>query len=152
MNPEQTPNTQPAPSPIQQAMQASKQHQPADDLVASMHTHAADFQAELVQSILDATRGDGYERKTHLAQLIPLRRGMEAVGQGNAVDIRNTILIVTQLKALVWASAALAKSTNPLERSCYDWRYHMELVTAFNVETNILHNQLTFQASNRSFN
>jgi hypothetical protein len=83
---------------------------------------------------------------------MPLRRGMELAGQGSALDIRNTLLIVTQLKALVWAQAALAKSTNPLERSIYDWRYHMDLVTAFNVETGILQTQLAWQQSNRSFN
>lgn len=149
MNPEQA---APAASPIMQAMNASKQHQHADDLVASMQANAADFQAELIQSIMDVTRGDGYERKTHLAQLLPLRRGMEIVGQGSPIDIRNTILIVMQLRALVWAAETLAKSPNPLERSCYDWRQHMELVTAFNVETGILQNQLAFQASTRSFN
>jgi hypothetical protein len=143
------PNTS---SPLQQAMQASKQHAPADDLLSGLQTHAADFQAELVQSILDQTRGDGYDRKTHLAPLMPLRRGMEITGQGTAVDIRNTLLIVTQLKALVWAQAALAKSTNPLERSIYDWRYHMDLVTAFNVETGILQQQLAYQQQTRSFN
>lgn len=137
---------------LQQAMQSAKQAQPADDLLGGLQTHAADFQAELVQSILDQTRGDGYDRKTHLASLIPLRRGMDVVGQGTAVDIRNTLLIVTQLKALVWAQAALAKSANPLERSIYDWRYHMDLVTAFNVETGILQQQLAYQQDKRAFN
>lgn len=137
---------------LQQAMQASSKLAPADDLLGSLQTHASDFQAELIQSILDQTRGDGYDRKTHLTPLMPLRRGMEVVGQGSAIDIRNTLLIVTQLKALVWAQAALAKSTNPLERSIYDWRYHMDLVTAFNVETGILQNQLAYQQTTRSFN
>jgi hypothetical protein len=138
-------------STLQQAMHSSKQHQPADDLLASLQTHASDFQAELVQSIINATRGDGYDRKTHLAPLLVLRRGMEVVGQGSAVDVRNTILIVSQLKALLWSSAALAVSTNPLERACYDWRHHMDLVTAFNVEISILQNQLAHQQGSRAY-
>jgi hypothetical protein len=132
-------------------MQAGSKHQPADDLLGGLQTHAADFQADLISSIQDIVRGEGYDRKAHLTPLMPLRRGMEIVGQGSAVDIRNTLLIVTQLKALVWAQAALAKSTNPLERSIYDWRYHMELVTAFNVETGILQNQLSYQQTTRSY-
>jgi hypothetical protein len=159
MNPDATGNTLPrmdvtqlTPSnSLQQAMQASKQHEPADDLISSLQTHASDFQADLVQSIIGAIRGDGYDRKTHLATLIPLRRGMEVAGQGSPIDIRNTILIVTQLKALVWASAALAVSTNPLERSCYDWRYHMDVVTAFNVETGVLQGQLAYQQGGRAY-
>lgn len=137
---------------LQQAMQASKQYAPADELLGGLQSHASDFQSELIQSILNQTQGEGYDRKTHLASLIPLRRGMETAGPGTAVDIRNTLLIVTQLKALVWAQAALVKSSNPLERSIYDWRYHMELVTAFNVETATLQAQLAYQQANRSFN
>jgi hypothetical protein len=138
-------------SDLQQAMQASKQHQPADDLISGLHQQAASFQSDLMQAILDATRGEGYDRKTHLTPLLALRRGMEVVGQGSPIDVRNTILIVTQLKALVWASAALAVSTNPLEHACYDWRYHMDLVTAFNVETSILQNQLMHQQGGRAY-
>lgn len=140
------------PSAIKLAMRNSDVRAGDDQLLGALQDAAADFQDNLVQSILENTRGAGYERKHHLAELMPLRRGMDVIGQGTALDLRNTLFIVTNLKALIGAQMGLRRSVSGMERAIYDWRYHMDLVTAYNVEVSILKQQYTFFQDSKTYN
>jgi hypothetical protein len=153
---DQTPETirldvQAQQTPLRQAMKASEARASDDNLLGSLQDTAADFQDNLIQSILENTRGAGYERSRHLAELMPLRRGMETIGQGTATDLRNTLFIVTHLKALISAQMGLRKSVNGMERAIYDWRYHMDLVTAYNVEVSILKQQYAYFQDSKTY-